>query len=34
MNNEIWNLSRVGQGLLAILAAGLSLLVLQFALAA
>jgi hypothetical protein len=33
MNNEIWSLRRVGQGLLAILAAGLSLLVLQFALA-
>jgi hypothetical protein len=34
VNNEFWSLRRVGEGLLAILAAGLSFLILQFALAA
>jgi hypothetical protein len=34
MNNELGTLRRVGQGILAVLAAGLSLLILQFALAA
>jgi hypothetical protein len=34
MKNEFGTLRRLGQGLLAVLAAGLSLLILQFALAA
>jgi hypothetical protein len=33
MTNESWTLRRVGEGLLAVLAAGVSLLILQFALA-
>ena len=34
MNNEFGTLKRAGEALLAVLAAGLSLLILQFALAA
>jgi hypothetical protein len=34
MHNESWTLRRIGEGLLAVLAAGLSILILQFALAA
>jgi hypothetical protein len=34
MNNQSWNLTRIGEGFLALVATGVSLVLLQFALTA